>query len=299
MDFRLSDETLEWQQYCRKFAREVDPPGRPQARPRGERPLRGDQGGLPVEPGRPRLDHVAAGRPRGAEGRDLRRGAPLGLRGHRARDLGILAVRRRNRFVRHPRADRPLDPRGGRHQGRAEARRLRGHRAAGRLRREVAAHDRQARRRRLDPERHQDLHLQRRHRGRDRGGRHRRPAPRPPWPGLVRRHQGQPRPSPRPEGVEARYPRIADGRDRARGLPRARRRAARRRGEAPEEARACPFGQELAVFGGARDFRAHAPDRRARRPSGSPRRHTSGRSSTSPPATTTAGRCSRSSASSR
>ena len=30
MDFRLSDETLEWQQYCRKFAREVVRPAAPQ-----------------------------------------------------------------------------------------------------------------------------------------------------------------------------------------------------------------------------------------------------------------------------
>ena len=30
MDFRLSDETLEWQQYCRKFAREVIRPAAPQ-----------------------------------------------------------------------------------------------------------------------------------------------------------------------------------------------------------------------------------------------------------------------------
>ena len=29
MDFRLSDETLEWQQYCRKFAREVMRPAAP------------------------------------------------------------------------------------------------------------------------------------------------------------------------------------------------------------------------------------------------------------------------------
>ena len=48
-----------------------------------------------MEPRRPRLDHVAPERPRGAEGRHLRRGAPLGLRGHRARDLGFVALRRR------------------------------------------------------------------------------------------------------------------------------------------------------------------------------------------------------------
>ena len=44
--------------------------------------------------------------------------------------------------------------------------------------------------------------------------------------------EGQPRAAARPEGVEARHPRLADRRDRARGLPRPGRRAARRRGEA-------------------------------------------------------------------
>ena len=30
MDFRLSDETLEWKDYCRKFAREVIRPAAPE-----------------------------------------------------------------------------------------------------------------------------------------------------------------------------------------------------------------------------------------------------------------------------
>ena len=175
MDFRLSDETLEWKEYCRKFAREVIRPAAPQHDREESVPYEVMQRGLRVEARRPRLDPVAAERPRGAQGRHLRRGAPLGLRRHRARDLRLLAVRRRHRLVRHAGADRPLDPRGRRQRGRPEDRRLRRHRAAGRLRRQVAAHDRQARRRRLDPERHQDLHLERRHRRRDRRRRDGRP----------------------------------------------------------------------------------------------------------------------------
>ena len=135
------------------------------------------------------------------------------------------------------------------------------HRAVRRVRRQVAAHDRQARRRRLDPERHQDLHLERRHRRRDRRRRDRRPGPRPPRPGLLRRHGGQPRPEARPQGVEARHPGVADGRDRARGLPRARRRTAGRRREAAAQARARALGPALQGLRRARDLRDHPPDR--------------------------------------
>ena len=70
---------------------------------------------------------------------------------------------------------------------RHQARRLRGHRSRRRLRRQVAAHHRQARRRRVGPQRHQGLHLERRHRGRDRRRRDRRPRARPPRPGLLHR----------------------------------------------------------------------------------------------------------------
>ena len=115
MDFRLSDETLEWQQYCRKFAREVVRPAAPQHDRDESVPYEVMQRGLRVEARRPRLDPVAADRPRGPQGRHLRRGDPLGLRRHRARDLGLDALRRRHRLVGHARADRPLDPRGDRH----------------------------------------------------------------------------------------------------------------------------------------------------------------------------------------
>ena len=37
MDFRLSEQTLEWKDYCRKFAREVIRPVAAAARPRRER----------------------------------------------------------------------------------------------------------------------------------------------------------------------------------------------------------------------------------------------------------------------
>ena len=44
MDFALNDEQQEFKERCRTFAREVIRP-RPQARPRGEHPLGGDQRG--------------------------------------------------------------------------------------------------------------------------------------------------------------------------------------------------------------------------------------------------------------
>ena len=178
---------------CRKFAREVIRPVAPQARRRGEHSLGGHQGGPQAGPAGPRA-HAADGRgPRRAAAGDLRRGAPLGLRRHRAGDLGLRPRRRRHRRLRHARADRRLGPRVLRRRRRDQARRLRRHRAAGRLRRQEPAHHRQARRRRVGPQRHQGLHHQRRHRRRPRRRRHRRPGARPPRPGLVRRRQGHAR----------------------------------------------------------------------------------------------------------
>ncbi len=187
MNFRLSDEQQEWQAYCRKFAREVIRPvaakhDREQSVPwevmkearewklSGMEYLAGDGEGR----GRPLQRH-------------LRRGAPLGLRRHRARDLRLRPRRRRHRLVGHARADRQVGARVLRHRRRHQARRLRGHRGRRRLRRQVAAHDREARRRRVGPERLQGLHLERRHRRRQRRRRDRRPRPRPPRPGLVHR----------------------------------------------------------------------------------------------------------------
>ena len=61
---------------------------------------------------------------------------------------------------------------------------------SGRFRRQVAAHHRQARRRRVGPQRHQGLHHQRRHRRRHGRRRSRRPRARHPRPGLVHRPEG-------------------------------------------------------------------------------------------------------------
>ena len=122
---------------------------------------------------------------------------------------GLRPRRRRPRRLRHPRADRRVGPAVLRHRRRDQARRLRGHRAAGRLRRQEPADHRQARRRRVGPERHQGLHHQRRHRRRPRRRRHRRPRARPPRPGLLRDRQGHPGPAPGQEGVEDRHPRLA------------------------------------------------------------------------------------------
>ena len=63
------------------------------------------------------------------------------------------------------------------------------------------------------------------------------PDARHPRPGHLRNRQGHPRPEPGQEGDQARDPRLAHGRDRARGLPDPDREPARRRGEAGEEAR--------------------------------------------------------------
>ena len=108
-----------------------------------------------------------------------------------------------------------------------------------------------------------------------------------------------PGPHARQEGVEARHPRFADRRDRARGLPRSRRPPARRRGEAPEEARARALRPELRLAR-VRSRRSRSPGRpSAPRRSGSRRPPTSGPSSTSRSAARTACRCSSSSGSSR
>ena len=194
MDFRLSDETLEWKDHCRKFAREVIRPVAAAARPRGERPVGGDPRGLRVGPRRLRLASALQDDPEGLKGviyaEELHwgcAGIALAISASSLCAAGIASSGTPEQIAR-------WIPEVVGSEGAAEARRLRGDRAAGRLRRQVASHDREARRRRLDPERHQDLHLERRHRRRDGRGRDRRPDARPPRPGVVRRHQGQPRP---------------------------------------------------------------------------------------------------------
>ena len=215
-----------------------DPPGGTQARRRGEHPLGGDQRGAEAGLRHARVDSALRLRSRGPVPGDLRRRVPLGLRRHRAGDLRLRPRRGGHRLLRHPGADHALGPRLLRDQGRDQARRLRRDRAAGGLRRQEPEDDRQARRRRVGPERDQGLHHQRWHRRRPRRRRHRRPGARHPRPGLVRRSQGHPGALPGQEGVEARDPRLAYRRDRAGGLPRPRRLSARRRREAGEEAAA-------------------------------------------------------------
>ena len=75
------------------------------------------------------------------------------------------------------------------------------------------------------------------------------PSPGHPRPGLVRGRQGHPGPEPGQEGEQARDPRLAHRRGRARGLPHPGREPARRRGEAGEEAGARPLRAEIALRG--------------------------------------------------
>ena len=197
-----------------------------------------------------------------------------------------------HRLLRHPRADDALGARVLRRRRDGEAGRLRGDRAAGRLRRQEPEDDRRPRRRRVGPQRHQGLHHQRRDRRRPRRRRHRRPGPRHPRPGLLRDREGDAGAVAGQEGVEARDPRLAHRRDRARGLPDPGREPARRRREAAAQARARPLGAEIARRAPTRWRPSRSPGRSsAPRRSGSPRRPTSGPSSTSTGAKKAACRC--------
>ena len=153
--------------------------------------------------------------------------------------------------------------------------------AAGRLGRQEPAHDGQARRRRVGAQRDQGLHHQRRDRRRPRRRRQHRPRARSPRPGLVRDREGHPGPEPGQEGVEARDPRLAHRRGRARGLPDPAGQPARRDGEARAQARPRASRRALARLQRARDLRAHPPDRRRLGARASPRPRTSGRWPTS------------------
>ena len=72
--------------------------------------------------------------------------------------------------------------------------------------------------------------------------------------------QGHPGPQPGQEGEQARNPRLTHRRDRARGLPYPGREAARRRGEAGEEAGAGALRPEVAIGGRPRDLRGDPAD---------------------------------------
>ena len=260
MDFKLNEEQLEFQETCRRFAREV-------IRPLADKYDREE--GVPWEAikaarewGLHGLDHIQrmGQDPDGVYQLHLRRGAPLGLRRNRARDPGRLARRGRHRQLRHAGADRALGARVLRDGRRDQARRLRGDRGGRRLRRPLAAHHGQAGRRRVGPERHQGLHHERRDRRRDGRRRDRGSRARASRPGFVRGPEGHSRAVDGQEGVQARHPRLADGRGRARGRPDPDGLPARRVREAPEEARARALGPVLGSrLGRARDVRAHAP----------------------------------------
>ncbi len=138
-------------------------------------------------------------------------------------------------------------------------------RARRRQRRVVAAHPGRVRRgqRRVGAQRHQGVDHQRRHRRRARRGRRGRPGTQGPWSGLLRgapRHEG---PDPGSEVQEARHPRVAHRRGRARRRARPRPLPARRQGEARRQAGPGSLGwahrREAAGDG---HVRGHPPVRR-------------------------------------
>ena len=190
MDFGLSDEQREFQALCRRFAAEVIRPVA--AKHDAEESTPWEVITAAREWGLHGIEHLQrmANDRRRPVLRHLRRGAALGLRRDRPGDLGLGPGRRRPRRVGHSRADRQMGSRVLRAGRRHQARRLRRHRAAGRLRRQEPPDDGEARRRRVGAQRHQGLHHQRRHRRRPRGRRHGGPGSGPPRPGLVRDPQG-------------------------------------------------------------------------------------------------------------
>ena len=201
----------------------------------------GHDRGPRVGPARDRAPTADGQRPRRPVLRHLCRGAALGLRRDRPGDHGLGLGRRRPRCVGHSRTDRQMGSRVLRPGRRPQARRLRRHRAAGRLRRQEPADDGEARRRRVGAQRHQGLHHERWHRRRPRCRRHGGPGSGPPRPGFVRDPQGHAGPRAGEEGVEARHPRLPHRRGDPEGLPRPGREPARRHGEAGAKARACPL----------------------------------------------------------
>ena len=281
MDFTLTDEQLEFQQKCRKFAREV-------IRPLADKYDR--EQAVPCEAIKAArewnlhgIEHIMAmgSDPEGLLGviyaEELHwgcAGIALAISASSLAAAGIAASGT-------PEQVGQVGARVLRRGRRDQARRLRRDRGRRRLRRQVAAHHRQARRRRVGAQRHQGLHLQRRHRRRERRRRHRRPRARPPRPGLLHRHQGHARPLDGQEGGQDRHPRVADRGGRARGRAASRSttcwaawRSSRRSSSAP--ARARPAASPT------RSPRSRSPARWwAPRRSASRRPPTSGRSSTS------------------
>ena len=264
MDFALSDEQREFQDYVPPVRARGDPPRRAQARRGGEHAWEvikeAREWGLHGH-----RAHAAHGRrPRRPARRDHAEelhwgcaGIALAISGSGLAAAGLAASGTPEQIAEWV----PQCFGNGR---RDQARRLRRDRAAGRLRREEPPDHREARRRRVGPERHQGLHHERRDRRRPRGRRHRRPGARPPRPGVVRdRPKGTPGPQPGQEGVEDRHPRLPHRRGDPRGLPDPGREPARRHGQAGPQARARPLGRvQRAALERARDLRADPADRR-------------------------------------
>ena len=145
MDFRLSDETLAYQQHCHRFAEEI-------IRPAAAQYDRTQQ--VPWEIirearawGLHGLDHIQSMATDSEGLRSVIYAEELhwGCAGIALAISGVVAGGGRHRRLGHARADRSLDPRGLRPRRRDPARRLRGHRGRRRLRRQVAAHHRAAR----------------------------------------------------------------------------------------------------------------------------------------------------------
>ena len=198
MDFGLSDEQLEFQALCRRFATEHIRPvaakhDAEESTPWEVLKAAREQGltGSSTSSGWARDPDGQLGVIDAEEFHWGCAGIALAISGSRLAAAGLASVGDAG-------ADRPLGAGVLRRRRRDQARRLRGDRAAGRLGRQEPAHDRQARRRRVGPERHQGLHHQRWHRRRPRRRRqHVRPEPRPPRPGLVRDREGHARPQAR------------------------------------------------------------------------------------------------------
>ena len=240
-----------------------DPPRRRQARRRGVDAVGGHQGRARVGPSRDRAPAAAGQRPRRSVLRDLRRGASLGVRRDRPRDLGFVARRRRPRRIRHPRADRQLGPRVLRHRTTRSSsaptpspsrRPAPTSRASAPRRSSTATSGCSTAPRSSSPTAGSPTSTW--------------SSPpstraRPPGPGLLRDPQGHAGPRAGQEGVEARHPRLSHRRGDPRGLPHPGREPARRHGEARAQARARPLGRvQRPGLQRARHLRADAAGRR-------------------------------------
>src|SRR3954449_9685188 len=91
MDFRLSDEQLGFQRHCHAFARDVLRPAAARPRPRPDGAPRHHPRGARPGTARHAVSRARRGGRERLDERDLRRGPALGLRRHRAGDLGFVA----------------------------------------------------------------------------------------------------------------------------------------------------------------------------------------------------------------